>query len=59
MSLTRLWQQQDKRHEARTMLSEIYGWFSEGSDTEDLREAEALLDELNGTLAACRDEKHL
>jgi hypothetical protein len=46
MSLARLWQQQGKQHEARTMLSEIYGWFTEGFDTKDLQEAKALLEEL-------------
>jgi predicted ATPase len=46
MSLARLWQKQGKREEARQMLAEIYGWFSEGFDTADLQEAKALLDEL-------------
>src|SRR5262249_12270513 len=46
MSLSRLWQQQGKRKEARTLLSEIYGWFTEGFDTKDLREAKELLDAL-------------
>jgi len=46
MSLSRLWQQQGKRKEALTLLGEIYGWFSEGFDTKDLREAKALLEEL-------------
>ncbi len=46
MSLSRLWQQQGKKKEARQMLAEIYGWFSEGFDTKDLQEAEALLEEL-------------
>ena len=46
MSLSRLWQQQGKREEARQMLAEIYGWFTEGFDTKDLREAKALLEEL-------------
>jgi predicted ATPase len=45
-SLARLWQQQDKRDEARQMLAEIYGWFTEGFDTKDLQEAKALLEEL-------------
>jgi adenylate cyclase len=36
-----------KRQEARTMLSEIYGWFTEGFDTADLKDAEALLEELS------------
>ena len=46
MSLSRLWQQQGKKDEARQMLAEIYGWFAEGFDTRDLREAKALLREL-------------
>jgi predicted ATPase len=44
-SLSRLWQQQGKREEARRMLAEIYGWFTEGFDTADLQEAKALLEE--------------
>ncbi len=47
MSLSRLWQKQGKREEARQMLSEIYGWFTEGFDTRDLKEAKALLKELS------------
>jgi predicted ATPase len=47
MSLSRLWQNQGKKEEARQMLAEIYGWFTEGFDTEDLQEAKALLEELN------------
>jgi predicted ATPase/class 3 adenylate cyclase len=46
MSLSRLWQQQGKKDEARQMLAEIYGWFTEGVDTADLKEAKALLEEL-------------
>src|SRR5439155_4037082 len=46
MSLSRLWQQQGKKEEARQMLAEIYGWFTEGFDTTDLKEAKALLTEL-------------
>jgi predicted ATPase len=46
MSLARLWQRQGKCAEARQMLAEIYGWFTEGFDTADLQEAKALLDEL-------------
>jgi predicted ATPase len=45
-SLSRLWLHQGKKAEARQMLAEIYGWFSEGFDTADLREAKALLEEL-------------
>jgi predicted ATPase len=43
MSLTRLWQQQGKRAEARELLASIYGWFTEGFDTADLQDAQALL----------------
>jgi class 3 adenylate cyclase/predicted ATPase len=46
MSLSRLWQQQGKRAEARELLAPIYGWFTEGFDTADLREAQALLQAL-------------
>jgi len=46
MSLSRLWQQQGKQEEAHQLLSEIYGWFTEGFDTADLKEAKALLEEL-------------
>jgi TolB-like protein/Tfp pilus assembly protein PilF len=45
-SLARLWQKHGKHEEARRMLAEIYGWFTEGFDTADLQEAKALLDEL-------------
>jgi predicted ATPase len=47
MSLSRLWQWQGKRDEARQLLAPIYSWFTEGFDTADLREAEALLEELS------------
>jgi predicted ATPase len=46
MSLSRLWQRQGRRDEARELLAEVYGWFTEGFDTVDLREAKALLEEL-------------
>jgi predicted ATPase len=46
VSLARLWQQQGKREEARQMLAEIYGWFTEGFDTKDLQEAKMLLEKL-------------
>jgi len=45
MTLGRLWQQQGKRDEARHLLAEVYGWFTEGFDTADLQEAHALLKE--------------
>jgi len=46
MSLARLWRDQGKRDEARALLAPVYGWFTEGFDTLDLKEAKALLDEL-------------
>jgi predicted ATPase len=46
VSLSRLWQRQGKRKEARQVLAEVYGWFTEGFDTADLREANALLEAL-------------
>jgi hypothetical protein len=45
-SLARLLKRHDKREEARTMLSEIYGWFTEGFDNADLKDAKALLEQL-------------
>ena len=47
MSLARLLAKQGPRDEARAMLAEIYGWFTEGFDTADLKDAKAFLDELN------------
>jgi predicted ATPase len=46
MSLSRLWQQQGKRNDARDLLAPVYGWFTEGFDTADLQEAKAQLEEL-------------
>ena len=45
-NLARLWRDQGKRNEARELLAPVYGWFTEGFDTLDLKEAKALLDEL-------------
>ena len=45
MSMARLWRDQDKCSEARDLLAPVYGWFTEGFDTLDLKET-ALLDEL-------------
>ena len=47
MSLCRLWQVQGRKDEARQVLAEIYGWFTEGFDTADLTEAKALLKALS------------
>jgi predicted ATPase len=46
MSMARLWRDQNKRDAARDLLAPVYGWFTEGFDTLDLKEAKALLDEL-------------
>ena len=46
MSLARLWRDQGKVQQAHELLAPVYGWFTEGFDTRDLREAKALLDEL-------------
>lgn len=48
-SLARPWQRQGKLGEARKILSEIYGWFTEGFSTRDLIEAKALLEELSAS----------
>jgi predicted ATPase len=47
MSLGRLWQQQGKRADAHALLAPIYSWFTEGFDTADMQEAQALLGELS------------
>ena len=46
MSLARLWRDQGKVQQARELLAPVYGWFTEGFDTRDLKEAKALFDEL-------------
>ena len=46
MSMARLWRDQGKRQLARDLLAPIYGWFTEGFDTLDLKQAKALLDAL-------------
>jgi predicted ATPase len=48
MSMARLWRDQGKRDEARKLLAPVYGWFTEGFDTLDLKEAKKLLEELAG-----------
>ena len=52
MSLARLWSDQEKRDEACNLLAPIYGWFTEGFDTRDLKEAKALLEELQSAQKA-------
>ena len=46
--LSRLLAKEGRREQARMMLAEIYGWFTEGIDTADLKDAKALLEELSG-----------
>jgi predicted ATPase len=46
MSMARLWRDQGKRQQAYDLLAPVYGWFTEGFDTLDLRQARTLLDEL-------------
>ena len=59
MSLSRLWQRQGQRAAAHELLAPIYGWFTEGFDTADLKSARALLDELESSApragAACSE----
>jgi predicted ATPase len=45
-SLARLWRDHGKRQQARDLLAPLYGWFTEGFDTADLKKAKALLEEL-------------
>ncbi len=50
MSMARLWRSQGKPQQARELLAPVYGWFTEGFDTLDLKEAKALLEELASQL---------
>jgi predicted ATPase len=47
INMARLWRDQGKRDEARELLAPVYGWFTEGFDTLDLKEAKQLLEELS------------
>ena len=47
MRMARLRRDQGKRQDARQLLAPVYGWFTEGFDTRDLKDAKALLDELS------------
>jgi predicted ATPase len=47
VSMARLWRDQGKRDEARELLAPVFGWFTEGFDTLDLKEAKTLLDQLS------------
>jgi len=55
MSMAPLWRDQGKRDEARELLAPVHGWFTEGFDTRDLKEAKKLLDELVWPLSGDRD----
>ena len=59
MSMARLWRDQGKRYEARELLAPVYGWFTEGFDTLDLKEAKALLDDVHDRLSSflCRNDQ--
>ena len=46
LDLARLWRDRGKRADARDLVAPVYGWFTEGFDTKDLKEAKALLDDL-------------
>jgi hypothetical protein len=53
--MARLWREQGKRNEPRELLAPVFGWFTEGFDTLDLKQAKALLDELGEKLSnRCR-----
>ena len=47
LSMARLWRDQGKRERPRELLAPVYGWFTEGFDTRDLKEAKALRGELS------------
>ena len=46
MSMARLWRDQGRAQQARELLAPVYGWFTQGFDTRDLKEVKALLDKL-------------
>jgi predicted ATPase len=54
MSMTQLWRDQGKPQQAHELLAPIYGWFTEGFDTRDLKDAKTLLEELLSPVAAQR-----
>jgi hypothetical protein len=55
-SLARLWRDHGKRQQARDLLAPVYGWFTEGFDTADLKEAKALLDEMSANSSLAIDD---
>ena len=58
MSLARLWRDQGKVQQARELLAPVYGWFTEGFETRDLKEAKALLEELAAYLIRTFGPRH-
>jgi predicted ATPase len=54
ISMAQRWRDQGKRDEARELLAPVYGWFTEGFDTLDLKQAKALLDELDAARSDMR-----
>ncbi len=52
--MARLWRDQGKRKQARELLAPVYGWFTEGFDSLDLKEAKAFLEELSSRSALMR-----
>jgi predicted ATPase len=59
MSLARLWRDQGKTVEARELLAPVYGWFTEGFDTRDLKDAKALLSMLSERAGGYDHERHV
>ena len=57
ISLGRLWLGQGKTFEARDMLAEVHGWFAEGFDTADLKDAKALLEALSAVDVSCSGQQ--
>jgi predicted ATPase len=49
MSMAGLWRDQGKRNEARDLLALVYGWFTEGFDTLDLKQAKTMIEELSSS----------
>jgi len=58
MSMARLWRDQGKPQQARELLAPVYRWFTEGFDTRDLKDAKALLEELQGAQLVLWRSRH-
>ena len=59
MSMARLWRDQGRKQQARELLAPVYGWFTEGFDTRDLKEAKALLEQLAGSVRSANGSRRL